>query len=401
MLKDYDIMVAGHLCLDIIPAFTDTGATKIEEIMRPGKLVNVHEAIVSSGGPVSNTGLNMKMLGNNVCFCACVGDDQFGKLTIDLLKQSGNAEGIHILEGMASSYTVVVAPPGIDRIFLHNPGTNDRFSSSDLGPELISQCRHFHFGYPPLMEKMFADEGAELQKVFQIAKQAGATTSCDMTLPDPTSLSGKASWRKILANVLPYIDIFVPSIEEAFYMLHPHEFLKMKQKHNDTELIDHLTPEDYSELADDILAMGSKMTTLKSGHRGFYIKTASKGVLADMGGLSPESLDNWSSRELWAPAFEPDHFGSATGSGDSSIAGLLSAFLRGLSIEEALKYATCCGLQNVKVLDAVSGAKSWEETTSMLQDSMPLSDVHINSDGWKWSKACGLWAGPNDSSGKQ
>ncbi len=68
--RSYDIMVAGHLCLDIIPRFADTGATKIQEVMRPGKLVNVDKAIVSTGGPVSNTGINMKTLGGNVCFCA-------------------------------------------------------------------------------------------------------------------------------------------------------------------------------------------------------------------------------------------------------------------------------------------------------------------------------------------
>ena len=88
MSRPYDVMVAGHLCLDIIPRFKETGASKIEEIMRPGKLVNVKQAKISTGGPVSNTGLNMKTLGNKVCFCARVGDDEFGRLTINMLKKS-------------------------------------------------------------------------------------------------------------------------------------------------------------------------------------------------------------------------------------------------------------------------------------------------------------------------
>jgi len=392
MAKQYDIMIAGHLCIDIIPRFLDTGATKIEEIMRPGKLVNVDKAIISTGGPVSNTGINMKTLGSNVCFCACVGDDRFGKLTTDMLKQSGNADGIHVLKGESSSYTVVVAPPGIDRIFLHNPGTNGRFSASDLAPGLISQCRHFHFGYPPLMEKMFADEGLELQRVFQLAKEAGATTSCDMTLPDPDSVSGKAPWRKILQNILPYVDIFVPSMEETLYMLHPDKFLEMKAQHANADLLDHFTPEYYSRTADEILSMGSKMVTLKSGHRGFYIKTGPKESFKTLGAARPGDADNWSDRELWAPAFEPGQFGSAAGSGDSSIAGLLSAYLRGLTIEEALKYATCCGLQNVRVLDAVSGIKPWDETTAMLEDDMPMIDANINAAGWTWLDDYKLWS---------
>ncbi len=112
MTTSYDVMIAGHLCLDIIPLFPDTGLRKIEEIMRPGKLVNVQEAKLSTGGPVSNTGLNLKKLGSSVCFCACVGDDELGQMTTAILSQSGNADGIHTRKGQASSYTVVVAPPG-------------------------------------------------------------------------------------------------------------------------------------------------------------------------------------------------------------------------------------------------------------------------------------------------
>ncbi|RLF67024.1 MAG: carbohydrate kinase family protein, partial [Thermoplasmata archaeon] len=50
MNRKYDIMVAGHLCLDLIPRFLDTTATKIEQIMTPGKLVNMDEAMISTGG---------------------------------------------------------------------------------------------------------------------------------------------------------------------------------------------------------------------------------------------------------------------------------------------------------------------------------------------------------------
>jgi sugar/nucleoside kinase (ribokinase family) len=396
MNRSYDVMVAGHLCLDIIPLFPDTGARKIEEILRPGKLVNVENAKISTGGPVSNTGINMKTLGNKVCFCACVGDDVLAELTINLLKSSGNAEGIRAINGQASSYTVVLAPRGIDRIFLHNPGTNNHFGPENLNPKLIEQCRHFHFGYPPLMSRMFADEGKELAEIFKVAKEAGATTSCDMTLPDPASPSGKAPWRKVLENILPYIDIHVPSIEETFYMLYPEDFMKMKAEHNNAELIDYMTPKQYSKIADEILSMGAKMTTLKSGHRGFYIKTASKDTFKNLGAAKPGDLDNWSNRELWAPAYQVEKFGSATGSGDSSIAGLLTGYLNGNTIEESLKYATCLGYQNVCVLDAVSGIKDLKTTKEMINSDMPTIDAHINDKDWKYHEAFKLFSGPMD-----
>jgi sugar/nucleoside kinase (ribokinase family) len=394
--ETFDIMVAGHVCLDVIPRFAGGGSKGITEIMRPGKLINVEDAKISTGGPVSNTGLNMRTLGNSVCFCARVGDDDFGQITVQRLRQSGNAEGIHVEEGSASSYTIVIAPPGVDRIFLHNPGTNNEFGPGDLDPELISRCRHFHFGYPPLMRRMYESGGGQLKEVFQIAKRAGATTSCDMTLPDPDSPSGKVDWLELLEGVLPFVDVFLPSIEELFYMFDPDAFLQMKRDHDDAELIDYLKPGVYSRVAERALALGTKMVSLKSGHRGFYLRTGSGERFAEMGAARPGDPENWSQRELWAPAFEVPNLASATGSGDSAIAGFLAAFLRGLTIEESLKYAVCCGWQNVQVLDAVSGIHPWDETTAMLEKNMPMIDVCVEEEGWTWSEAWGLWAGPED-----
>ncbi|MCB9770634.1 MAG: carbohydrate kinase family protein [Candidatus Omnitrophica bacterium] len=99
MSKPFDVMVAGHLCLDVIPRFFDTGARRIDEIIRPGKLVNVGPATISTGGPVSNTGINLKNLGNRVCFCARLGNDEFGRLAQERLDQSGSAEGVRMVEG--------------------------------------------------------------------------------------------------------------------------------------------------------------------------------------------------------------------------------------------------------------------------------------------------------------
>lgn len=395
MSKTYDVMAAGHVCIDVIPQFPDTGAEHLGEILRPGKLVHMGPVKMNTGGPVSNTGIALKRLGNNVCFSARVGDDEFGQITLGILKESGNAEGIHLVQGSASSYTIVIAPPRIDRVFLHNPGTNNEFGLEDLDPALIAQCRLFHFGYPPLMRRMYQNDGRELAAIFKTAKEAGATTSCDMALPDPSSEAGQVDWVKILANVLPYVDIFLPSIEEAFFMLEPEAFLQMKRDHGGAELIDYLTPTDYGRIADKLLALGARMTSLKSGHRGYYFKTGPAGALEGLGAAKPGDLGNWTSRELWCPAFNAPNLASATGSGDSSIAGFLTGFLKGETIERTLRSANCLGWQNVQVLDAVSGIKSWNETLQLLDGKMPTNDVHIDAAGWK-AIGDGLWSGPAD-----
>lgn len=51
----------------------------------------------------------------------------------------------------------------------------------------------------------------------------------------------------------------------------------------------------------------------------------------------------------------------------------------------------------MKELDAVSGIKTWDETTAMLQKKIPMLDARVDAKGWKWSDEHGLWTGPNDS----
>jgi sugar/nucleoside kinase (ribokinase family) len=388
----YDVAAAGHICFDIIPKFHDTGAKQINEIMTPGKLVNMGPVATSTGGPVSNTGVGLHILGMKVQFTAKVGDDAFGKAVVEKLSSIGSAEGVKVEVGGNTSYTVALAPPRIDRIFLHHPGTNDTFVSSDIDFDLVAKSRHFHLGYPPLMQALIANDGKELAETFRRAKEAGATTSLDMSLPDPNSDSGKAPWPAILANTLPYVDIFLPSIEEAVFMMQCDRFVKMKQEHGGAELIDYFTAEDYTHLSGQFLEHGCKIVALKSGHRGFYLRTADQSTFEKMGRAKPGDAENWSNRELWCPAFNVDPIASATGSGDSSIAGFIAAYLRGESIERTLKYANTTGSLNLTELDALSGLKDWDETTKLAEDkSRKLNDFEIKVSGWSWDKDLLMW----------
>ncbi len=396
MSKPFDVMVAGHMCLDVIPRFHDTGATRIEEIFRPGKLVNIGEATISTGGPVSNTGINMKKLGNRVCFCARLGNDEFGNIAQDRLNQSGSSEGIRVDNQSNTAYTLVIAPVGIDRIFLHSTGANDDFGPEDLDPKLIEQCRHFHFGYPPLLKRIYAGGGENLREIFRIAKETGATTSLDMSLPDIDSESGRLNWAGILEKVLPYVDLFLPSVEETFLMLEPEDYRKIRETHSASDLVDWFTPSKYLELSQRCLDLGTRAVTLKSGPRGIYIRTAEK-ALQNMDTIQETQNKNWSKREVWRPAIQVNDFGSATGAGDSSIAGMLTGFLRGESIEESLRIGTACGFQNVRVLDAVSGIRSWEETEEIVKSDPELIDPNIDGEGWHYDSTERLWFGPSDS----
>ena len=394
--RELDAIAAGHLCLDIIPGFAQTEAMKQEDVFTPGKLVNVTEAAISTGGPVSNTGIALTRLGIKVAFMARVGDDIFGKITMDLLAKNADTSGVHPVEGQASSYTVAIAPPGIDRIFFHSPGTNNTFQSTDVDYDLVARAKLFHLGYPPLMRRMYENDGAEMIKIFKKVKETGTLTSLDMSLPDPNSPSGQVDWHKILENLLPYVDIFQPSVEEGTYMARRERFLEYRERCK-KELLDEFSPADFSDLSEQFLAWGARVASIKTGHRGVYIRTSDVETLAPVAELLPIDLSNWAGREIWAPAYKIERILSATGSGDSSIAGLLAAAIRGLPIEQTAKMSSSLGFQNLHALDAISGIRGWQESVAITQDnSVDVISPNVEGPGWSFDESTDIYRGPAD-----
>ena len=394
--RDIEAIVAGHVCLDIIPRFPGR-AVSPQDVFTPGKLTNVEEAAISTGGAVSNTGIALAKLGVKPTLAARVGRDDFGRLIRERLARFANTEGLVESPAGHSSYTCVIAPPGIDRIFFHCPGANDEFGPEDLPQELCARAKLFHFGYPPLMRRMYADGGSELAELFRKAQSAGATTSLDMALPDPQSESGRVDWRALLQRLLPHVDLFHPSIEEALFMAERAKRDQLKAQAAGRDLIDLLDGRDYSALSSLFLAWGAAIVSLKSGPRGFYLRSAARMRLEAMGAARPADLDNWTSREIWSPAFRPPPTGSATGSGDSALAGFLTAFLRGETIESAAACANAMGYQNLHALDAVSGIADWPTTLRIAGDrSLPRLPFSLHSPGWRFDPRQSLWLGPAD-----
>ena len=396
--KSIDVIVAGHTCIDIIPRFADVRSGKVSDILIPGQLINVSEATISTGGPVPNTGIALVKLGVKVELIGKIGNDLFGRAIIERLRNYVKLGSMSTAKGEHSSYTIVIAIPGIDRIFLHNPGTNDTFGYNDINFDLVKNARLFHLGYPPLMRNLYIDGGSELIKIFAKVKSLGVTTSLDMALPDPDSESGKANWDSILKKLMPYMDIFTPSIEEAMFMVDRERLFFLKEQARGKDVIDFFEPDDLTHISDVLLSYGVKIITLKCGHRGFYLRTADTGKLDKIGYAKPADSRKWSNLELWAPSYHVDRIGSATGSGDSAVAGFLVGYLKEETPEMCVKCANATGAQNVRALDAISGIKTWEETIKMASDpDAKLNDLEICEDNWVYDKEERLWRGPEQA----
>jgi sugar/nucleoside kinase (ribokinase family) len=388
-----DIIIAGHICLDVIPAISQ-GQEAFERLFRPGRLLEVGAVTFSTGGPVANTGLALHRLGVDSQLMGKTGDDLFGQAIRRLAASQAPALADSMLLDPAAntSYTIVINPPQMDRIFLHHPGANDTFMADDVRYERVAQSRAFHFGYPPLMQSMYCDSGRELVEIFRRAKAAGATTSLDMALPDPTTASGQADWAAILKATLPHVDIFLPSAEELLYMLRRSTLHDLQRQASDGDILPLVTAPLLSSLAAEVLALGSKIVAIKLGRRGFYLCTGDRAAIGALGRACPSDVTSWADRELWAPAFRANEVG-ATGSGDASIAGFWAALLRNLSPEETVIAATAVGACNVEAADALSGILTWPATQARVQAGWPKHELVVDAPGWRYDSAVGLWIG--------
>ncbi len=340
-------MVAGHICLDIIPKFF--GDARFE----PGHLVEVGAAEFSTGGCVANVGRALHRLDVPVRLIARIGSDPFGKILHGILTEDSPdlSDGILIGDSNSTSYSIVISPPGVDRTFLHMPGENEAFVAGDVAGHHLESARHFHFGYPPLMKRMFENEGEQLEHLFRTARDHGCSTSLDLSYPDPESAAGRADWTTILSRVLPLVDFFFPSNDELAFMTG----------------IPATAPE---ELATWCLDRGCAAAIVKCGEAGLVAKTSSLARINQVTML--KDANHWANQALNIPCL-PVSVQGTTGAGDATIAGFLAGLVRELDFSECLRAGTAVGAMCVERPDAISGIPTWGE----IQNSLATHSVKV------------------------
>lgn len=366
-MKKYDIMFCGHVCLDITPAFPREKRA-LTDVFRAGKLISVGGATLSLGGSVSNSGAVASRLGLKTLVNTRVGNDDFGNTIRDLFNKYDLTQKIDSGAEGSTSYSIVLSVPGNDRIFLHNTGTNDLFMPDDVDYESAEQSRIFHFGYPPLMKNMY--ESPELFKeIVSKVHNSGTAVSLDMALPDPTAPAGQKDWNKILGDVMPYIDIFVPSFEELLLMLNRSRYDELNELAAGRDIIEVMTNEELTKLSDVLLDMGVGVLVIKCGLRGYYIRTGSKERIESIPGLGLDA-SVWADREFICQALDTQNIVSATGAGDSSISGFLCALLNGKTPEESARCAVSTAHFCLQTVDAASGIPKFDEVLKLALSDM-------------------------------
>lgn len=317
-------LVAGHVCIDLIPQL----AGPVDDLA-PGGLAEVGPLTLRPGGCVSNTGRDLLALGAPARLVADVGDDELGRVLCRMLAaEAGPAVALRAVPGQSTSYSVVVQPPGGDRVFWHHVGANASFDGDGID---LAAGDLLHVGYPPLLPALAADGGAGLRALLARARGCGLTTSVDLVVVDRDSDAGRQDWDTILRNTLPLADVFTPSIDDLASAL-GRDFAT--------------SPEALSRLAGQLIGNGAAIVALTAGPDGLLLRTAALGRLRSGGPVLAALPASWADRELWVPPL-PVTVVNTIGAGDAATAGLLYGLLAGFDpVDAAL---TAAGAAAVKV----------------------------------------------------
>ncbi len=304
-------------CVGIVTA--DVVGKPIDALPGRGHLALVERMELHTGGCAANTGIGLAKLGVDTAIIAKVGADGFGDFLVKRFKEQGiDVGGVARDLETATSATMVLVHSDGERSFLHYYGANATLRGEDIDFERIVQSKVLHIAGAQVLP---AFDGAPTAHLLKRAQAAGVTTSFD-TVWDPTD-----RWMEVTGLSLPYVDYFLPNIDEARMLAGGIE-----------------RPEDVAQF---LLDTGVRTVALKLGREGCYVRSA-EGEEIRLPALPVKAID-------------------ALGAGDAFVAGFLVGVVRGWNLEQCARFATAVGASCVTALGATTGIHSFEETLAFLR----------------------------------
>jgi len=311
------------VCAGIVVA--DHVSSPISHLPAAGELVLADQLVLTIGGCAANVAVDLGKLGVPATVVGCVGDDIFGRVVADLLRDSGvDASGLRVRAGQTTSQTLIVNVQGQDRRFIHTFGANADFSPADI-PTDLTGCKVLYLGGYFLMDLLTPSALAE---VFARARLQGVQTVLDVVTPGP-----RADYLDRLRPVLPHVDVFLPNDHEA---------------HLITGLSDPLAQ------AREFHRLGAKTAIVTQGERGSIL--VSDGLTLRAGTFRMPFVDG-------------------TGGGDAFAAGYIAGLLQGLGPRECLSMGSAVGASCVRAIGTTTGVFTRSECEAFLRENTLTVEV--------------------------
>ncbi len=261
-------------CVGILVA--DVMTKPVDSVPEKGLLSHVDAIELYSGGNAMTAAVNMRKMGVESAIVGKVGEDMFGRFLEEKMEELGvNTKGLKKDKSTQTSASVVLSATDGERTFLHCVGTNGTFSIDDV------------------------------------------------------DWDAKGRWASVLDCAMPYIDIFMPSIDEA------------KEISGETE---------PGKIADVFFEKGVKSVVIKLGKKGAYLREKAEG------------------KSVIVSTYTKIKAVDTTGAGDSFCSGFITGLVRGLSFEECGLFANAVGTHCVMEKGATTGIKSYEEIRKFMEE---------------------------------
>lgn len=289
-----------------------------------GPLRSINTFTKSLGGAESNFAIALSRLGHKVGWFSRVGNDEFGKYIINTIRGEGVDVSKAIVDNERSTGILFkekyqsVNP----NVYYYRKGSAaSTLNSYDIDENYIKQAKILHItGITPALSKS-AEE--TVFRAVDIAKSNGVLVSFDPNIR--LKLWNISDARSILLKLANISDIIMPGLDEA-------------------EVLTGL--KDPEKMAEYFLSMNNKLVAIKLGEDGCYLCTKEK--------------------RIYSKGFKVQNLVDTVGAGDGFAAGLISGFLRGLSLEECGLYANGVGAMATFVKGDMEGYPEYEKLINFI-----------------------------------
>ena len=198
-MSRFDVFVVGLYILDVL-------GRPVAAIPEGGNVDFIDEIRLTVAGTAGGTCVDLAKLGLSCRAVGAVGSDEKADFVINRMEQFGiDCRHMARLEGVETSATILNVRANGERPALDARGASDHFDVTDDMLAEVLDCRFFHLGGTGLLAKL---GGAPSAKLLQAAQAAGCVTTWDLVGAGPDT------WQYV-EPLLPHIDYFIPSIEEA------------------------------------------------------------------------------------------------------------------------------------------------------------------------------------------
>ncbi len=283
----FDVTIAGELNLDLI-------LYGLPEELPPERELLANDLKLTLGGSSAIVAHNLAALGARVGFVSCIGDDAFGRIALEQLRERGvDISRVRIKTGAVTGLTVILHHHGW-RNMLTYAGTIFDLAFDDLDFSYLTDSGHLH------LSSFYLQRGlrGRIPQMLRRAKSAGLTVSMDPN-DDPDD-----RWDDGLKEALQYVDVFLPNAREAV------KITGLEDVHVAIERLAELVP----------------CVAVKLGPQGSIARRGKECFSAP--GMSVNVVD-------------------AVGAGDSFDAGFLSEYIRGADIQACLEQGNRAGAFSV------------------------------------------------------